>query len=133
MKTLLKLTLLAAGLGAAWPLLQAADPATAASPAAKHPRLHALLLRRAAIRHRIAQRLGLTADQISQLKTARAKTVAAVKAVRADPALTPEQKKAEVRETVQAARTEARGVLTPDQQKQMQQIRERLRARFGKV
>lgn len=134
MKTLLKFTLLTAGLAAAFPLLHAADPAPAApvpAPAANHPRLRALMQRRAAIRQRIAQRLGLSADQVAQLKSARAKTVAAVKAVRADSGLTPEQKKTKVRETVQAARTEMRGVLTPEQQKQLRKIQEHLRARLG--
>jgi Spy/CpxP family protein refolding chaperone len=132
MKTLLKLSLLTAGLVAAFPLLQAADPAPAADSAAQHPRLRALMQRRTAIRHRIAERLGLSADQIAQLKTTRAKTAAAVRAVRADSSLTPEQKKAKVREAMQVARTEMRGVLTPEQQKQWRKMQQHLRARLGK-
>ena len=132
MKTFLKLTLLSVGFVAAFPVLHAADPAPAATPAHKHPRLHAFLQRHAAIRHRIAQRLGLSADQLSKLKEARAKTAAAVKAVRADPTLSPEQKKARVREAVQTARTEMRGVLTPEQQKQWKKMQNHLRARPGK-
>ena len=132
MKTLLKFTLLAAGLSAAFPILHAADPApTTAAPAADHPHLRALMQRRAAVRQRIAQRLGLSADQRAQLKAARVKTAAALKAVRADTGLTPEQKKTKVRETVQAARTEMRGVLTPEQQKQLNKIQAHLRARLG--
>ena len=132
MKTLLKFTLLAAGLAAAFPILHAADPApTTPAPAADHPRLRALMQRRAAVRQRVAQRLGLSADQRAQLKAARVKTAAALKAVRADSGLTPEQKKTKVRETVQAARTEMRGVLTPEQQKQLNKIQAHLRARLG--
>ena len=134
MKTLLKLTLLTAGLAAVFPLVQAADPAPATpapAPAADHPRLRAQLQRRAAMRQRIAQRLGLSADQIAQLKAARVKTMAAVKTVRADSSLSPEQKRAKVRETVQSARTEMRGVLTPEQQKQLTKIQAHLRARLG--
>jgi hypothetical protein len=130
MKTLTRITLFAAGLTvAALPLLTAGD--AAAPAAASHPRLRALWLRRHAIRQRMAHRLNLTADQISQFKAERAKTVTAVKAIRADRGLTPEQKKAKVRATVQAARTAMRGVLSPDQQKQLQHLRARLRARIG--
>ena len=132
MKTFLKLTLVTVGFVAAFPVLHAADLAPAAAPAAKHSRLHAFLQRHAAIRHRIAQRLGLSADQVSKLKAARAKTAAAVKAVRADTALSPEQKKARMHEVVQTARTELRGVLTPEQQKQWKKMQSHLRARPGK-
>ena len=123
MKTFLKLTLLAAGLTAALPFLQA-DPVSA--PAGQPPRPHALAPRRA-IRQRLAQRLGLSAEQVTQLKAARLKAVADVKAVRADASLTPEQKKAKVRETPQAARTEMRGVLTADLQQKLDQLKKRLR------
>jgi hypothetical protein len=123
MKTLIRITLLAAGLAAAAlsGLYAAAD-----TTAAKHPRLQALLAHRQAVRHRIAQRLGLSADQISQLKAERAKTVAAVQAIRADTNLTPEQKKTQVRDALKMARTEMRGVLTADQQAKLQQLRARL-------
>jgi Spy/CpxP family protein refolding chaperone len=125
MKTLAKLTLLAVGLAAALPFVQAADPAPAA-PTVKHPRLHALMQRRA-VRQRIAHRLGLSQDQVAQLKAARAKTVAAVQAIRGDATLSADQKKAKVRETVQAARTEMRGVLTTDQRQKLDQLKKRLR------
>jgi len=127
MKTLLKLTLLAAGLAAALPLLQAADPAPAPATG-KHPHLRALVKRRA-VRQRIAQRLGLSPDQVTQLKSARAKTATAIKAIRTDNNLTAEQKKTQVRDALKAARTEMRGVLTPDQQAKLRQFRARLRAR----
>jgi hypothetical protein len=126
MKTLAKIIVIAAGVAVAVPVTNAAD---AAAPAAKHPRLRALMVRKA-VRERIAQRLGLTADQTAQLKAIRAKTAAAVKAIRADSALTPEQKKAKAREALQAARAEAGSVLTADQQAKMKKIRQHLRARF---
>lgn len=151
MKTLLKLPLLAAGLfaAAASPFLHAAvtnaTPATPAAPdataaapgiAAKHPRLHAMLLRRQAVRQRVAKKLGLSADQISQLKAERAKIATTVKGIRADASLTPEQKKAKVRETLQSARTAMRGVLTPEQQAKAKELRakvgERLRQHRAK-
>ena len=127
MKTLLRLTLLAAGLIAA--VLPAANAAEATQdPAAKHPRLRAMLALRQAVNQRVAKKLGLSADQVAQLKADRAKAAAAVKTIRADTSLTPDQKKAKVRETVQAARAEMRGVLTPDQQAKLQKMRARWRA-----
>jgi protein CpxP len=124
MKTLIRITLLLAGLAAAaLPAVNAAD-ATAA-PAAKHPRLRAMLMLRQAVRQRVAKKLGLSSDQIAQLKADRAKTVVAMKAIRADSSLTPDQKKTKVRETMQIARAEMRGVLTPDQQTKLQKMRKR--------
>ena len=130
MKTLVKLTLLAAGLAAALPFLQADDPAAAAPApkAGKHAHLRALVKRRA-VRQRLAHRLGLSQDQTTQLKSARAKTAAAVKAIRANNNLTAEQKKTQVRDALKTARIEMRGVLTADQQAKLRHLRARLRAR----
>lgn len=135
MKTLAKITLLAVGFAvAALPAITAAAdtaPAPGDKPglAGKHPRLKALLQRKA-VRQRIAQRLGLTAEQITQLKATRARTVEAIKSIRADASLTTEQKKANARATVQAARGEMRGVLTPDQQARMGKLRALIRGRM---
>jgi len=131
MKTLTRITLLAASLAfTTLPLVTAADaPAdTTTPPAGNSPGLHALA-RRHAVRQRLAQRLGLTADQIGQLKATRAKTATAIKAIRADASLTPDQQKAKIHATRQAALTEMRGVLTPDQQAKMGKLRGFLRAK----
>jgi hypothetical protein len=125
MKTLAKIILVAAGVAVAIPVTNAADSVAAA---AKHPRLRALLVRKA-VRLRIAHRLGLSADQMAQFKATRTKTVAAVKAIRADQALTAEQKKAKAQEAIKAARAEMRRVLTADQQAKLEKIRAHLRAR----
>ena len=82
---------------------------------ANHPRLRAFMEHRKAVRQRVAHKLGLSADQIAQFKAERAKVIESVKGIRADTALTPEQKRQKIRETVIAARTEARGALTPEQ------------------
>ena len=136
MKSLLKVTLLTTGiLAGLLPTVNAQTtttttaPATTTSPAPAHPGRKALLMRRAMIRHHIAKKLGLTPDQIAQLKTTRANTHAAIKAIRANASLTPDQKKAQIRETVKTARTQMRAVLTPDQQAKLQQ----LRAKFHKA
>ena len=125
MKTLAKIILVAAGVAVAIPVTNAAD---SVATAAKHPRLRALLVRKA-VRQHIAHRLGLSSDQVAQLKADRTKTVAAVKAIRADASLTPEQKKAKAQEAIKAARAEMRGVLTADQQAKLEKIRAHLRAR----
>ena len=134
MKTFVKITLLATGLAATLatlPFANAADDGTVAPAAAagRHPRLRALMQRQA-VRQRIAQRLDLSADQKAQLKAARASTAAAVKAIRTDASLTTEQKKAKVRETLQATRTQLRGVLTTDQQAKLGQLRAQIRERL---
>lgn len=135
MKIFTRITLLAAGLAvAALPAITAAadnTPAPGDKPAlaGKHPRLRALMQRKA-VRQRIAQRLGLTADQITQLKATRANTVAALKAIRSDTSLTVDQKKAKARETLQSARAQMRGVLTPDQQAKMGKLRAFIRGRM---
>ena len=134
MKILTKITLLAAGFAvaaSALPVLAAADASTGnatttVAPAGKHPGLRALMHRRA-IRQQVAKRLGLSADQVSQLKATRASTATAIKAIRADTSLTPDQKKAKARETIQAARTQMKGVLTADQQAKLGKIRSFLR------
>jgi endonuclease YncB( thermonuclease family) len=128
MKTLLKLSLLAAGLAAALPLVNAADPAAPAA-AARHPRLHALLAHRQALRQRVAKKLGLSAGQISQLKAERAKTATAVKTIRGDTLLTAKQKKTQIRDAMKSARSAMLGVLTPDQQARLREMRTRFRAR----
>ncbi len=126
MKTLLKMSLLAVGLAtAASSLVNAAEVAPAAAPAGKHPHRHAALAHRKMVRHHVAKQLGLSAEQTATLKADRAKTHDAVKAIRADASLTPEQKKAKLRDTVKSARTEMRSVLTPDQQTQLKQLRSR--------
>jgi hypothetical protein len=128
MKTPAKILLLAAGLAlAAVPFLRAADATGAARAGflANHPRLARFLMQRQAVRQHVAQKLGLNADQIAQLKAERTKTVASLKAVRADTTLAPDQKKAQARETLQSARTAMRGVLTPDQLAQWDAMKEK--------
>ena len=129
MKTLLKISLLALGLGTmAFPAVRAAAADDATAPAAKHPRLRALLKHRAMVRARVARELNLTSEQIAQLKADRAKTRDAVKAIRADTSLTPKQKRAKARETLLAARNEMRGVLSAEQLAKLDVLRQQHRA-----
>jgi Spy/CpxP family protein refolding chaperone len=70
----------------------------------------------------VARRLGLTADQETKLKDLRAQTAAAVKAIQANSAFTPDQRQAQVRATRQASRDQMRAVLTADQQARFAEI-----------
>jgi len=74
----------------------------------------------------IANRLGLTPEQRAKLREIQKKTAAAVKPIRTDATLTPEKRHAEVRAVLDASRTEARAVLTPEQQAKLDEIRGRL-------
>jgi len=122
MKNSLRLIILAASLTlAALPLvLTAAVTAPTTQPAPSAP--HRPFLRR------VAHRLGLNRDQIAQIKTLRTQEVAALKAIRADTGLTPEQKKTKAVAAVQTFRTGARNVLTHEQQTKLTRIGQRLHA-----
>jgi Spy/CpxP family protein refolding chaperone len=125
MKTLTKITLLAAGLAAvALPTFAADKDAKAAHRG--RPGLRALAKHRTELRARIAHRLDLTDAQKQQLKAKRAETKSALQALRADTSLTKEQKHAKARELIASTRGNLRSVLTPDQQTKLDQMRERL-------
>ncbi len=96
---------------------------------------HPGLVRMAAMQHLRAEQtmkqLALTPGQRTQIRELRRQTVAAVKPIRADTTLTPEQKRERIRAIVQASRTQMRSVLTPDQQQKLDAIRQRLLAPLG--
>ena len=129
MKTFTKIALVTLGLtaGSLYALDAAPTPNTnEADPrAGRHLRVRAMLHRRAALRAHAVRKLDLSADQISQLKAARAETRASLQAIRGDSSLTPEQKRAKARETLQATRGKMRSVLTADQQEKLGKMRER--------
>jgi len=90
-----------------------------------HPaKVHAL------VEHRLragkfAAELGLSDAQKSQLKQIRQSARASIQPIRANAALTPDQKRTQIQSVLQAARTQVRGVLTPDQQQKLDDLRER--------
>ena len=126
MKAFTQISLVAVALAAAVPFLQAAEKSDAAAAAPAHHRRHP------ALSAHLAGRLNLTAEQRTALKTDRAKTAAALKAIRGDASLTPEQKRAKARETLQAARQTARNTLTAEQQAKLQKMRHNLKHRLGR-
>ncbi len=96
-----------------------------------HPRM---LNARAMQRMRLgllARRLELTPDQMAGIRDIRAKTLAAVKPIRADASLSPEARQAKVRELVQGSRAQIRALLTPEQKAKVQHMRRRLLAPLG--
>jgi Spy/CpxP family protein refolding chaperone len=70
----------------------------------------------------IGQKLGLTDAQKASLKTLRSQSADAIRAIRANPALAPEQMHAQVVAARNAAREQMRAILTPDQQARMAEI-----------
>ena len=127
MKSLLKFAIVAAGLA-----LAATGTALSADAATQTPRpgrfLRLVAHRRAAMRQ-VAKKLDLTDAQKNQFRDLRAQAAATVRSIRSDATLTPEQKRARVRESLQATRGQFRAVLTPGQQDKLQKIRKHIRAR----
>jgi len=90
-----------------------------------HPgKMHALVEHRVRLAA-LAQKLGLTDAQRTQIANIRKSAHASIKPIRENASLSPEEKSAKIGDLLQAARTEVRGVLTPDQQKQLDELRER--------
>lgn len=74
---------------------------------------------------RMLDRLNLTDDQKSQLKSLRDQQHQQMQALRQDQSLTAEQRQAKARELHQQFQSQMKSILTPEQQAQMQQMRSR--------
>lgn len=96
---------------------------------------HPGVVRLAAMQHlRVEQtmkQLALTPEQRTKIRDLHRQTAGAVKPIRADTTLTPEQKRAKIRDLMQASRAQMRSVLTPEQQQKLDAIRQRLLAPLG--
>ena len=68
-------------------------------------------------------KLGLSDDQATKLKDMRTNTVAKIKQIHSDASLTPDQKKEQIKSVVQDQREQMKSVLTPDQLKQLNEMR----------
>lgn len=92
-------------------------------------------LRKGAVAHRasragrISQALGLTADQKTRIKAIRGDAAAQMKALKDDTSLTPDAKRAKVKEIRAAAKTQMMQVLSAEQRAKI----EAARSRRGKV
>src|SRR4051812_44692124 len=98
MKIASQIAVLALGLGTvALPAFSAATTENSAGKPVHHARALGLAKHRSELRKRVAEKLGLSADQIAQLKAKRASTAASLKAIHKDDSLTKEQKRAKAR------------------------------------
>jgi Spy/CpxP family protein refolding chaperone len=86
---------------------------------------------RAARRHRIADKLGLSADQRTKLKELAKSTRQQRRSVLNDSSLSNDQKMAQLAQIRESAKSQLATILTPDQLAQMQQMRRHRRHRVG--
>lgn len=91
----------------------------AAAPSGKPGRQPALNRAKVAV---TAKKLGLTADQKGSFKNIRKQTAGAVRVTRENSSLTRQGKRAQIGETVKAARKEMRAELTPEQRSELARI-----------
>lgn len=75
-------------------------------------------------RARLAQALGLTPRQISQIKTLRQNFQSQAEAIRDNVNLSDAQKKTQLKALRHQAKAQLQTILTPDQQAKLQQIRQ---------
>ena len=68
-------------------------------------------------------KLNLSADQSAKIKAQREALKVKVTAIKNNSSLTEEQKKAQMKEVRQSSQAEMKSILTPEQQKQMQEMR----------
>lgn len=78
---------------------------------------------RQARHEKMAEKLGLTDDQKTQIKSIHQDAKAQAQAIKNDSTLTPEQKKAKMKELREQTKTKTEALLTPEQKEKMQQAR----------
>lgn len=83
-----------------------------------------------AAKEKLRESRGLSAEQREKLDAMRRAQREKLQAIRNDASLTPEQKRAQARESLSAARTELDGVLTPEQRERFAKSRQHLRQRM---
>ncbi len=81
------------------------------------------------LREMIGEKLGLTDEQRKKLEAIRTERRAALDAVHDDKALSPQDKRARAHGLMESFRGRMKAVLTAEQQKKMEQVRERLMSR----
>jgi Spy/CpxP family protein refolding chaperone len=137
MKTFLKISVVTIGiLSAAGAATFAAEmttgsPAAAPVPGAVQRPGRGGPLRRMMIRRRLAEKLGLSADQITQIKATRKAAADNLKSIRNDATLAPDQKHARAHDIIANTRTQMRSVLTPEQQAKFDELRVNARKARG--
>jgi hypothetical protein len=98
----------------------------AGGPPGSKPGLKAGRRFRQIVRAGVIRRLGLTDQQKTQAKAIRKSTATAVKAIRGDASLTPEQKKQKIAGARLAGLQQFRGMLTDAQKQKLAHIQKKL-------
>src|SRR5262249_15001470 len=80
---------------------------------------------------KMAEKLNLSQQQQEQLKPMFQQSREQAKAIRNDASLTPEQKKQKFEALRESTKAQMNGVLSPDQQKQLAELREQGKARMA--
>ena len=96
--------------------------ARAAGKSAQTAGVKAKAARTSGAKAKVAKALNLTADQKTKMKAIRADAKAKAQAVNADTSLTPEAKKAKLKEIRAAAIAQIKAILTPEQQKKLKRL-----------
>jgi Spy/CpxP family protein refolding chaperone len=84
---------------------------------------------RGEILKKLATALDLTDEQKADIKSIVEQRRAKILALRENKSIPPEQKKAQVKEILQASMQQIKGILTPDQQQKLEQIIQRVKQR----
>lgn len=108
------------------PVLRAQDETSAAPEIGQGPRAGQ---DRGEILGKIAQALDLTDEQKADIKPIVDQRRAKMMVLRENKSLTPEQKRAQAKEILQASLQQIKGILTPEQQQKLDQIIQRIKER----
>lgn len=80
---------------------------------------------------RIAEKLGLTADQKARIQSITEGAKSQAKAIQGDASLSPEQKRARLQELRPSVKAQIEAVLTPEQRAQIAALKEKAQAKGG--
>jgi Spy/CpxP family protein refolding chaperone len=81
----------------------------------------------------MAEKLGLTDDQKTQIKSIHQDAKTQAKAIKSDSTLTPDQKKAKLKDLHEQTKTKTDAILTPDQKQKMEQARANHKGKHGRM
>ena len=86
---------------------------------------------RQARHEKMAEKLNLTDDQKTQLKSIHQDAMTQAKAIKADTTLSKDQKKAKLKDLHEQTKTKTDAILTPEQQQKMQQMKANHKGKRG--
>lgn len=77
--------------------------------------------------------LNLTADQSAKLKAQREASKSKIEAIKSNSSLTEDQKKTQIKEVMQASKTDMKNILTAEQMKKMQEMKKQKHGKGRKM